>query len=126
MGMHKMREKSYDSKDSFYEELEQVFDYFHKDHVKILILIFIKILMQNWGERILSNRHMRMTLYIRIAMIVVLEINFATSKNLVVQSIMFLHRNIHKCTCTSPDGKTHNKIHHILSDRRWHSSIFYV
>jgi hypothetical protein len=30
-------EKNYDSKDSFYEELEKVFDYFHKYHTKILL-----------------------------------------------------------------------------------------
>jgi len=66
-----MREKIDDSKDSFYEELEQVFDNFPKDHTKILI--FIKILMQNCGERILANRQLGMTVYIRIAMIVMLE-----------------------------------------------------
>jgi hypothetical protein len=32
-------------------------------------------------------------------------VNFATSKNLVVKSTMFLHRTIHKYTWTSPDGK---------------------
>jgi hypothetical protein len=32
--------------------------------------------------------------------------NFATSKNLDVKSSMFPHQNIHKYTCTSPDGKT--------------------
>ena len=53
-------------------------------------------------------------------------VNFATSKNLVVKSMMFLHRNIHKYTWTSPDGKTHNKTDHILIDRRWHSSILDV
>jgi len=36
---------------------------------------------------------------------------------------MFLHRNIHKYTWTSPDGKTHNPIDHILMDRRRHSGI---
>ena len=39
---------------------------------------------------------------------------------------MFLHSNIHVYTWTSPDGKTHNQIHHVLIDRRWHSSILYV
>jgi len=47
-------------------------------------------------------------------------VNSATSKNLVVKSTMFLHRNIHKYTWTSPDGKTHNQVDHILIDRRWH------
>jgi phage-related protein len=50
-------------------------------------------------------------------------VNFATSKNLVVESTMFPHRNIHTCTWTSPDGKTHNQIYLILIDRRWHASI---
>jgi hypothetical protein len=36
---------------------------------------------------------------------------------------MFPHRNIHKYTRTSPDGKTHNQIDHVLIGRRWHSSV---
>jgi len=47
-------------------------------------------------------------------------VNFATSKNLVVKSTMFPHRNIHKYTWTS------DHIDHILIDRRWHSSILGV
>ena len=45
---------------------------------------------------------------------------------LVVKSTMFPHRNIHKYTWTSPDGKTHNLTDHILIDRRWHSSALDV
>ena len=43
-------------------------------------------------------------------------VNFATSKNLVVKSTMFPHRDIHKHTRTSPEGKTHNQIDHIFID----------
>jgi hypothetical protein len=46
--------------------------------------------------------------------------------SLVVKSIMFPHRNIHKYTWTSPDRKTHNQIGHILIDSKWHSSILTV
>ncbi|PNF28003.1 hypothetical protein B7P43_G13847, partial [Cryptotermes secundus] len=47
-------------------------------------------------------------------------------KNLTVKSTMFPHRNIHKFTWTSPDGKIHNQIDHILMDRRRHSSTLEV
>ena len=50
-------------------------------------------------------------------------VNFATSNNLVVQNMMFPYRNIYKYTWTSPDGKIHNQIDHILIDRRRHSRI---
>jgi hypothetical protein len=39
---------------------------------------------------------------------------------------MLPHRNIHKYTWTSTDGKTHNHIDHILVDRRWRSIILDV
>jgi len=53
-------------------------------------------------------------------------VNFTTSQNLVVKSKMFPHRNIHKYTWTSPYGKTHNRIDHVLIDRRWQSSVLDV
>ena len=62
--------KCNDSKDSFYEDLEQVvFYYFPKYHMKILL----GDLMQGWRERILSNRQLGMRVYTKIAMIMVLE-----------------------------------------------------
>jgi len=55
-------------------------------------------------------------------------VNFATSKNLVVKSMMFPQRNVRKYTYTrtSPDGKTYNQIDCILIDRSWKSSILDV
>ena len=50
-------------------------------------------------------------------------VNFAKSKNVVLNIRMFPHRNIYKYTWTSLVGKTHNQIDRILRDRRWHSSI---
>jgi hypothetical protein len=50
-------------------------------------------------------------------------VNFATSKNLVVTSMMFTQRNIDKYTWTSPDEKTYNQIDRILLDRSWKSRI---
>ena len=50
-------------------------------------------------------------------------VNFATSRNLIVKSITFPHRDIHKLTWTSPDWLTHNQIDHILIDKRRQSCI---
>jgi hypothetical protein len=43
------------------------------------------------------------------------EVNFATSKKLVVKSTIFRHHKIHKYTWTSPEGNTHNQIDHVLT-----------
>ena len=43
-----------------------------------------------------------------------------------VKSTMFPHRNIHKYTWTSANGKSHNQIDRVLRDRIWHSSLLDV
>jgi hypothetical protein len=53
-------------------------------------------------------------------------VNVATSKNLVVKNMMFLHQNVHKYTWTSRDGKNHNQIDNILTGRKWHLRILHV
>jgi hypothetical protein len=117
------RRKTDDVKDSFYEELERVFDKFPKYHMNILLEDFnAKVRREDTfrptiGNEILhkisNNNGVRL-------------VNFATSKNLRVKSMMFPHRNIHKYTWTSPDGKTHNQIDHILVASRRHSNVLDV
>jgi hypothetical protein len=41
-------------------------------------------------------------------------VNFAVFNNVTIKSTMFPHHNIHKFTWMSPDGNSHNHIHHIL------------
>jgi hypothetical protein len=53
-------------------------------------------------------------------------VNFAASKNLIVKSTAFSHRDIHKHTWASPDGVTHNQVGHVLIDKRRHSNILDV
>ena len=62
-------EKGDDSKDSFYEELEQVFDHFPKYHMKIILGNF----NEKVGNRIFSNQQLGMRVYIRTVMVMVLE-----------------------------------------------------
>jgi exonuclease III len=84
-------DKDDDIRDSFYEELEQVFDQFHRYHMKILLGDFnaevgrediFKPTIGNEGLHEASNDN-----GVRL-------INFATSKNLIVNST-FPHRDIH-------------------------------
>ena len=94
-------------KDSFYEELEEVFDHFPKYYIKILLGdfnaklgredIFKPIIGQESIHQDSNDNGVRL-------------VNFVTSKNLLVKSTMFPHRNIYKYTWTSPDGKTHNQM----------------
>ncbi|PNF41609.1 hypothetical protein B7P43_G10463 [Cryptotermes secundus] len=111
-----------DIKDMFYEELEHVFDKFPKYPMKILLGDFKAKVGKTF-----SSQQLGMRVCMKLVMIMELRVvNFATSKNLTVKSTMFPHRNIHKFTWTSPDGKIHNQIDHILIDRRRHSSILDV
>jgi exonuclease III len=115
--------KTYDVKDSFYEELERIFDKFPKYNMKILLGdlnvkvgredIFKPTIGKESLHKINNDNGVRV-------------VNFATSKNLIVKSIMFPHHNNHKYTWTSPDGNTYNQIDRILIDRRMHSSVLDV
>ena len=81
-------EKSDDTKDSFYEVLEQVFNHFPKYHMKIVLGDFnaklgrgdiFKATVGNESLQQDSNENG------------VRKVNFATSKNLVVNITMFPH-----------------------------------
>jgi hypothetical protein len=116
-------EKGDDSKDSFYEELEGFFYHFPKYHMKILLGDFdAKVGREDTFKPTIGNESLHQESNDNGVGVV----NFASSKSLIVKSTMFPHRNIHKYTWTSPDGKTHNQIDHILIDRRRHSSILDV
>jgi hypothetical protein len=85
-------DKTDDMKDSFYVELERVFDKFHQYHMKILLGDFyakvgkediFKPIIGNEGLHEISNDN-----GVRL-------VNYATSKTFRVKSIMFPHRNMH-------------------------------
>ena len=96
-------EKSDESKDGFYEELEQVFDHFPKYHMKILLGDFkAKVGREDIFKPTTGNESLHQDSNDNGVRIV----NFTTSQNLVFKSTMFPHRNVHKYTWTSPDGKT--------------------
>ena len=84
-------DKSDDSKDSFYEELEQVFKHFPKYHMKIILGDFnVKL----GGEDIFKLTIWNKSLHQDCNDNGVRIVNFAISKNLAVESTIFPHRNI--------------------------------
>jgi hypothetical protein len=106
-------DKINDVKDSFYEELEHVFDKFPKYHMKILLVDFnTKVGREDIFKLTIGNE----SLYEISTDNGIRLVNFATSKNLRVKSTMFPHRNFHKYTWMSPDGRIHNQIDCILVD----------
>jgi endonuclease/exonuclease/phosphatase family metal-dependent hydrolase len=116
-------DKDDDIKDSFYEEIEQVFDQFPRYHMNILMGDFnakverediFKLIIGNESQHEASNDNR-----VRV-------VNFATSKNPIVKSTTFPHRDIHTHTWSSPDGVTHNQIDHVLIDKRRYSNILDV
>ena len=78
---------------SFYEELEQVFDHFSRYHMKILLGDFnAKVGTEIIFKPTIGNESLHQDSNDNGVRIV----NFGISKNLVVKSTMFPHRNIHK------------------------------
>jgi hypothetical protein len=95
-----------DIKNKFYEKL---FDNLPKYHMKMLLWDFnAKVGREGIFKPTIGNE-IRNDNGVRI-------VNFATSKSFTVKSTMFPHRNIYNVTWTSPDGRTHNQIDHILID----------
>jgi hypothetical protein len=106
-----------------YEELEQVFYQFPRYHMKILKGDFnAEVGREGNFKPIICNESLHEASNDNGVRVV----NFAISKNLIVKSITFPHRDIHKHTWTSSDGVIHNQIDHVLIDKRRHSNILDV
>jgi hypothetical protein len=93
LNVHVPTEDKDDIKDSFYEELEQVFDQFPRYHIKIFLGDFnAKVGMEDIFKPIIGNKSLHEDNNDNSVRVV----NFATSKNLIVTSTIFPHHDIHK------------------------------
>jgi hypothetical protein len=102
-------------KDSFYKELDQVFDQFPRYHMNILMGDFnAKVGREDIFKPVISNEILHEASNDNRVRVV----NFATSKNLILKSKTVPHHDIHEHTWTSPDSVTHNQIVHVLIDKR--------
>ncbi|PSN38677.1 hypothetical protein C0J52_08897 [Blattella germanica] len=100
-------------KDEFYEELESVFDRLSRYLMKIFLGDFnAKVGRENIFRPTIG----KFSLHEDSNGNGVRLVTFATSKNLIVKSTTFQHKDIHKYTWTSPDGETRNQILDCNSD----------
>jgi exonuclease III len=98
MWMHQLRINVI-TKDSFYEELEHVFDQFPKYHMKILLGDFnVKAGREDIFKATIRNETLHETSNYNGIRVV----NFVTTTNH-FQKYMSPHHKIHKYTWTSPD-----------------------
>ena len=50
-------------------------------------------------------------------------IDICQENNLVIGGTLITHKDIHKLTWTSPDGKTQSQIDHIIINGKWRHSL---
>lgn len=108
-------------KDAFYEQLQDILDEAPSHDVKLVMGDWNAQLDQNRsgleqvkgpyasGRRTTGNGE-RLQLFCGI-------------NNLAISNTFFAHRNIHKRTWVSPDGKTRNEIDYFCISKRWFSSV---
>jgi len=116
-------EKTDDEKNGFYAALEDVVDRSPRQDVKIVL--------GDCNAKIGREEALRPTIGLhslhqhsndnglRL-------VSFASARNMSVASTKFPHRDIHKGTWRSPDGRTINQIDHVLIDRRHGSMLLDV
>ena len=113
-------EASDDSKDRFYEDLQNVINRISIHDIKLCVGDFNAIVgsdnsafstcMKNQGMGKINDNGIRMA-------------SFCLANNLVIGGSLFKHKNIHKYTWTSPNGKHRNQIDHFLISQKFVTSL---
>lgn len=116
-------EKDIDDKELFYEKLVEVYDRAPKRDIKIILGDFnAKVGREVYYRPTIGKYSLHETSNDNGTRV----IDFAVSRNMVVSSTYFEHKNIHKATWVSPDGRTKNQIDHVLIDGRHCSNVLDV
>nr|XP_012224226.1 PREDICTED: craniofacial development protein 2-like [Linepithema humile] len=116
-------DKNRDIKEQFYQQLERVYDNTPKNDIKIVIGDMNAQIGREEGYVGIIGKH---SLHSESNENGEMLIDFAASKNMIVSSTCFPHRDIHKATWISPDGLTANQIDNLLIERRGATSILDV
>lgn len=115
-----------EEKEEFYEELQTVFDRVQDVHRRDIV-----ILMGDMNSKIGRDNTNRETVMGTQGIGEMNEngemfTNFCAHNELVIGGSMFQHKDIHKVTWISPDGKVKNQIDHIAIKRKWKHSLLDV
>ena len=99
-------------KESFYCKLEETYDSYPSNDIKILTGdLNAKIGREEMYQSIIGKHSLHLSTNDNGQRIV----NFASEKNMVIASTLLPRKDIHKQTWKSPDGVTINQIDHILT-----------
>lgn len=116
-------EKDNEVKELFYEKLVEVYDGAPKRDIKIVLGDFnAKIGREVYYRPTVGKYSLHENSNENGSRV----IDFAASRNMVVSSTYFEHKNIHKATWESPDRRTRNQIDHVLIDGRHCSNVLDV
>lgn len=111
-------EATLDAKELFYEQLTASFRKVHQQEVTVLIGDFNaqvgQVASQATGMYGLNSRTTDNGRRL---------VEFCTEEDLVIGGTLFPHKDIHKYTWTSPDGRTRTQIDHICISRKWRTSL---
>src|SRR6201992_857888 len=106
-------DKDSEDKEAFYEKLLDVYDGAPNRDIKIILGDFnAKIGREVFYRPTIGKYSLHQTSNDNGTR----GIDFAVSRNMVLSSTYFQHKNIHKDTWVSPDGQTKNQIDHVLID----------
>lgn len=116
-------DKDNEEKELFYEKLVEVYDGAPKRDIKMILGDFnAKVGREVYYRPTIGKYSLHDTSNDNGTRL----IDFAVSRNIVLSSTYFEHKDIHKATWVSPDGITKNQIDHILIDGRHCSNVLDV
>jgi hypothetical protein len=121
--VHAPTEEADDEDKSFYEKLEATYDWVLGHDVKIVLGDTNAKIGKEAVYRPTIGRY---SVHNECNNNGTTLVDFATSKNMVIRSTCFPHKQLHLATWCSPDGVMANQIDHVLIEWRHSSDIFYV
>jgi len=113
-------DKSQDEKETFYEQLESALNLIPSNRIQIVLGdLNAKVGKEEMFRQVTGGHSLHDETNDNGTKL----IDFAIGNGLVIRSTMFPHKNIHKGTWRSPDGRYTNQIDHILVNSRFKNCI---